>query len=244
VNAYTSVVVEADGVLGALSCESPLVVRRVHGADAGCCELCLVGSAAGPLSGDHLELDLRLAADARACVSATGASIAQGNGGLPSTIAINAELGDRSALRADPGALVVCEGSSVDVRIEIGLGVDATLDWRELIVLGRSGERAGEVTLRWDILREGRPLLRQYVDLRDPLLAGWSGMTASRRVMACAVLSGPTIKAATRVTSPTTLAQRIDARTILATVLADDAATASGLLDELCGMDSYSWSHS
>ena len=43
----------------------------------------------------------------------------------------------------------------------------AKSDWRELIVLGRTGEPPGRVTLRWDVTRCGQPVLRQFADT-DP----------------------------------------------------------------------------
>ena len=66
---------------------------------------------------------------------------------------------------ADPGALVVCAGSRVDVRLELALDAGAAVQWRELVVLGRTGEPPGRATLRWDVTRLGRPVLRQLTDL-------------------------------------------------------------------------------
>ena len=65
----TTAVVEAGGVLGELACAPPLTLRQVHGADRcgqGRCELCLVGTAAGPLAGDDLSICLTLRPGARA----------------------------------------------------------------------------------------------------------------------------------------------------------------------------------
>ncbi len=67
--ARTTAVVEAGGVLGELACAPPLTLRQVHGADRcgqGRCELCLVGTAAGPLAGDDLSICLTLRPGARA----------------------------------------------------------------------------------------------------------------------------------------------------------------------------------
>jgi len=71
-------VVAAGGVLEVLDCAPPLTLRRVHSDDASICALCLVGTAAGPLAGDDLELSLHLLPGAHASLVATGASIAQG----------------------------------------------------------------------------------------------------------------------------------------------------------------------
>jgi urease accessory protein len=253
--ARTSAVIEAGGVLGELCCAPPLTLRQVHSDAADRCELRLVGTAAGPLAGDDLSISLRLRPGARATLAATGASLAQGRdhagteggrerrgsgghgtGGAAAALAIRADLADGADLIADPGTLVVCRGSRVDVHVELTLGAGATVQWRELIVLGRTGEPAGQATLRWDVTRLGRPVLRQFVDLADPALTAWGGLTARRRVLACALISDcdPAWTPRTVVAAATAAAQRVDDRTLLVTVLDDDTARAARQLDELC----------
>jgi urease accessory protein len=159
-------VVEAGGVLGEVACAPPLTLRQVHGEARDRCELRLVGTAAGPLAGDDLSVWLRLRPDAKATLRATGATVAQGREpGNAAALSIRADLADGAELVADPGALVVCRGSRIDVRVELTLGAGAAVEWRELIVLGRTGEPPGRATLRWDVTRLGRPVLRQFLDL-------------------------------------------------------------------------------
>ncbi len=211
--ARTTAVIEPGGVLGSVACEPPLTLRQVVGEDAGRCELRLVGSAAGPLAGDDLSLSLRLRAGARAALRATGASLAQGRGFRgAATLSVDAELAEGASLVADPGALVVCDGSRVDVRVSLALGAGAAVEWHELVVLGRTGEPAGQATVRWDVTRAGRPVLRQFVDLR---------------VLASALIADPGREPRTAVASPRAVAQRVDEHTVLISVLADDAASAA-----------------
>jgi urease accessory protein len=226
--ARTTAVIEPGGVLGSIACEPPLTLRQVVGEDAGRCELRLVGSAAGPLAGDDLSLSLRLLAGARATLRATGASLAQGRG-FRGTAAwsVDAELAEGASLVADPGALVVCDGSRVDVRVSLVLGAGAAVEWHELVVLGRTGEPAGQATVRWDVTRAGRPVLRQFTEL-DPALTG------GRRVLACALIAGPGVAARTVVAGPSAVAQRVADDTVLVTVLEDDAARATRRLEDLC----------
>lgn len=225
--ACTTAVVERGGVLGSVACEPPLTLRQVRGEDPGRCELRLVGSAAGPLAGDDLSLSLRLREGARATLRATGASLAQGrDGGSAATLSFRVDLASGAALAADPGELVVCQGSRVDVRLELTLGAGAAVEWRELVVLGRTGEPPGRATVRWDVTRLGRPVLRQLTELD-------LGLTGGRRVLACALITGPGLAARTVVASATAVAQRVDAHTLLVSVLADDAAGASRQLTSL-----------
>jgi len=227
--ARTTAVVEPGGVLGTVRCAPPLTLRQVRGeAPDGeqRCELRLVGTAAGPLAGDDLALSLVLRPGARATVRAAGASVAQGGGG-ERTLAIRAELGEGAELVAEPGVLVVCHGSRIEVRVEIALGAGAAVDWRELIVLGRTGEPAGQATLRWDVTRGGEPVLRQFADLGPALYRGG-------RVLACALISDPAASMRTAVESAVAVAQRLNDHTVLVSVLEDDAARAVRRLGVLC----------
>jgi urease accessory protein len=229
--ARTTAVVEPSGVLGPVACEPPLTLRQVRGEAPDRCELRLVGTAAGPLAGDDLSLTLCLRPGARAALGATGASLAQGRGVCQaSALSFRVDLAAGASLVADPGALVVCAGSRVDVRLELTLGAGAAVEWHELIVLGRTGEAPGQVTLRWDVTRLGRPVLRQFTDLcgAAPLA------TAGRRVLACALISDPERVVRTAVGSATGVAQRVDEHTLLASVLDDDAARATRELAGLC----------
>jgi urease accessory protein len=221
------------GVLRRLDTRPPLTIRRVHGAD-GECALCLVGTAAGPLAGDDLALDLVIDAGARASLCATGASVAQGRDHVGARMATTARLGEGACLDADPGPLIVCAGAAVDVDLAIDLASDATLRWDEVLVLGRTGEPAtGAVRLRWNVTRGGAALLRQDVDLADPDLREWLGMTAGRRVLASTLLVGPDMAGQTVVHGPYAAAQPLAADAVLVTVLGSGAAEAMQQRDTL-----------
>lgn len=226
-HALTRAVVGAGGALESVTCQPPLTLRQVRTDDPDTCALCLVGTAAGPLAGDDLTLDIRLRAGARATLTAAGASLSQGNDGARATLRTRLSLGHAASLRAQPGPVIVAEGANVDVAVEIELAADAHLEWRELIVLGRSGEAPGRATLRWDVTRAGRPVLRQTVDLTDPALMAWPGMLARRRVIATALVTGPRVQAKTQVSSGIAVAARLDEHTCLITVLGNDAAEVS-----------------
>ncbi|WP_347056878.1 urease accessory protein UreD [Blastococcus sp. HT6-30] len=210
------------GVLAELSSRPPLTLRQVR-ARPGTVGLCLVGTAAGPLDGDELRLTVDVADDARAELVAAGASIAQGGA---SRMATSVRLGAGARLDADPGPLIVSAGARVDVDLSIDVEPTSTLVWRELVVLGRTGEPPGRATLRWDVTRGGLPVLRQHVDLADPALAGWHGSTAGCRVLVSELRIGPDVDARTVVHSPTAVTQRLADGATLTTVLAASAAAA------------------
>jgi urease accessory protein len=233
VKAHTRAVVHPGGRLGELHCTPPLTLRRVHADRPDVCALCLVGSAAGPLAGDELIAELTLTPGARATLAATGAALAQGRGGSPASLAWRVELGHRARLVADPGPLIVCEGSRVDVEVGIALAEDSHLEWRELVVLGRSTDAVpGAATIGWDVTRAGRPLLRQSVALGGTDLGDLGG-AGGHRVLASTLLTGPDVAARTVVHTRTSVAQRLDEHTVLLTVLGDGAADVTRALAAL-----------
>jgi urease accessory protein len=216
----------APGALTELSSRPPLTLRQVR-ARTGTIGICVVGTAAGPLGGDELRLTLDVADGACAQLAAAGASIAQGGASRMTT---SVRLGAGSRLDADPGALVVSAGAHVDVELAIELEPTSTLVWRELVVLGRSGEAPGRATLRWDVRRGGSPVLRQHVDLASPALAAWPGTAAGCRVLVSELRIGPGVDARTVVHSPTAVTQRLADAATLTTVLAPSAAAAEAVL--------------
>jgi len=243
--ARSRAVVAAGGRLAELACQPPLTLRQVASADPRTCALCLVGSAAGPLAGDDLALRVEVRGGASATLQAAGASIAQGRPGeAPSALRIEAVLAAGASLRADPAPLIVRPGGRVDAHVKIDLGASALAEWTELIVLG-TGDGSGPpgpvpaarpapaATLRWDVTRDGAPVLRQLVDLSSPEWLAWPGMLAGRRVLASVLLAGRGVRARTIVATPTAVAQRLADDAALVTVLADDAASAQRMATDL-----------
>jgi urease accessory protein len=216
------------GVLAEVVSRPPITLRQVR-AEAGTVGLCLVGTAAGPLAGDDLRLSVDIAAGARAQLVAAGASIAQGGA---SRMATDVHVGAGGRLDADPGALVVSAGACVHLGLSMALEPTAALTWREVIVLGRTGEPAGRATLRWNVTRGETPLLRQRVDLADPGLAFWPGMTAGCRVLLSELRIDPDVDARTVVHNGTAVTQRLADGATLTTVLAPSAAAAHRVLQQ------------
>jgi urease accessory protein len=225
--ARTQIVVSPGGIVRRLDCAPPLTVRQVRSDCAGTAALCLVNSAAGPLGDDDLELSLEVERGARMTLTAAGASLAQGG---TSRYATNVRVGAGGSLSARLGPLIVCASAHIDISLTIELAPEAALVWREIVVLGRSGQRAGAGRLRWNVTRAGRPVLRQQVDLGPE---SWPGVRSGRRVLASAFVTDPALDARTIARSPTAVAARLDEHTLLATVLADDTATAHAELNTL-----------
>jgi urease accessory protein len=228
--------IQADGRVSRLSGRPPLTLRQVHGDVA---TLCLVGAAAGPLSGDDLSVCLDLKPGSQGRLVSTGATLAQGRGGQrqPGRMRTAVTVGAGGSLVATPPPLVACAGSQTEVAVTIDLDETASLQWRELVVLGRSDEPAGSLRLDWNVRRGGNPLLRQTIDLTDPRHASWSGMLHGQKVIVTELIVGSPLgtrhTARTVVLSPLAVAQQLDDRSTLLTVLSGDAASADATLAEL-----------
>jgi urease accessory protein len=227
-------VIEAGGILRNVSSGPPLTIRRVRHDDASVCRLCLVGTAAGPLSGDDVSLELILTDGARAELVAAGASLAQGRpGGTVATLSTEVSLGARAELLAAPAPVIVSVGSAVIINVRLRMAATATVEWRELLVLGRSAEVPGSVELDWQVERAGNPVLRQRIDLSQPGLVSWPGMLSGQRVLAASFVAGPGVAGRTVVLDPMAVSQQVDEHAVLMTVLASSAADAEFRLDQL-----------
>lgn len=220
-HARTTVVVDPGGRLASVACQPPLTVRQIRSCAPDTCALCVVGTAAGPLPGDDLALSLTLTPGAVASMQATGAQIAQGGvpGAPTARVRYEVTLGAGATLDADPGALVVATNADVEVEVRVDLAADATLTWRETVVLGRSGEPPGRVRLQWDVRRDGAPLLRQDLDLADPALRDWSGMHGGAKLLTTTLHVAPGLAARTEVRSPADVTQRLAHDATLTTTL-------------------------
>jgi urease accessory protein len=244
--AQAGATIDPAGRVTRLTGRPPLTLRQVRAGSGEPTTLCLVGAAAGPLGGDDLQLRLDIESGSAARLVSTGATLAQGRGDgrAPGRLRTSVTVGAGGTLLASPPPLVACAGSRTEVTVELGLDTTASLDWCDLLVLGRSGEPAGAVRLDWDVRRGGVPLLRQCVDLTDPVASRWSGLLAGHRVLATELivvggeLAGrPPYLAGlvpqTVVLSPTAVAQQLDEDSVLLTVLAAAAAVATKTLEDL-----------
>jgi urease accessory protein len=129
----------------------------------------LIGTAAGPLGGDEIDVVVRIGPGARLSVRGAAATIV-----LPSaheaasTIRIRADVADGGHLDLAPQPTIVCAGADLTTHTTITLAGDARVRLLEEVVLGRSGEPGGTWRGRTSVTRDGVPLLRHT--LRSELL--------------------------------------------------------------------------
>lgn len=176
VRAAAAVVAEP-GRCTTLRSEPPLTFRETPGA------LYLVGSAAGPVGGDDLRLDIAVAENAALTVRSAAAQLVfPGPHGHLSQAAVDVRVAERAALDWRPEPMVLVRGADHRSSTSITLETGAALAWQEIVVLGRHGEDSGSVRIRLRVEREGVPLVCSDLALGPawPLSAGPAGVGNSR----------------------------------------------------------------
>ncbi|WP_019925766.1 urease accessory protein UreD [Nocardia sp. BMG111209] len=126
----------------------------------------LVGTAATPVGGDELDIEIRVAPGARLRLRTVAATIALPGRETPLSVAYwRLAVGAGAHLDFAPEPTVVADGAEHHAVTTVDLAADATLHLAEHIQIGRSGEDSG----RWrgDLIadRAGLPLLRHRLEL-------------------------------------------------------------------------------
>jgi urease accessory protein len=120
----------------------------------------IVPTQAGPLDGDHDTVRLRVGAGATLVTVPIAATLA-----LPgrSRLELRATVEAGGRLLLDEPPLIVAEGADVTRRVRLELAEDAVAAIRDVIVLGRSGERPGRLDSELRATLAGRPLLHDAI---------------------------------------------------------------------------------
>ncbi|WP_329054763.1 urease accessory protein UreD [Amycolatopsis sp. NBC_01488] len=184
-------------VLRELRSMAPLTLfpRRGRGSTA---VVHLVNSATTPLGGDDLLLSVHVGPGASLRLSGVAATLAlpglHGEGSL-STVSVVVEAG--GSLEYLPEPTVITSRAQHTAVFRASLATDAYLHTREVLVLGRIGERPGSLTTSSQVTRGSVPVLRQTLTIGDSTLDGSLAVLAGRRVLATdLVVGGPDLPAA------------------------------------------------
>lgn len=133
--------------------EPPFAVRRCGDT------IMLAATAAAPVGGDELELDVIVGDDAVATIGSIGAMIVWPSPTpAPSSMATTVTVGERAHLMLSPEPTVLIEGSLHRATTTVALAADATCHLVEEYSLGRSGEPSGTVETSFRVERNGAPL--------------------------------------------------------------------------------------
>lgn len=155
--------------------EPPFSVRRSGGR-------VLVGaSAAGPLGGDRLALDVMVRPGAVACIGSVGAmSIHPAPGAtIPSSLTSRCEVGEGGHLDWWPEPVVSIVGSDHVSTTRVALDGSATCCVVEEASLGRRDEPSGRLRLELHVERDGAPVVRHAETFGPPPLVHGGGSLVS-----------------------------------------------------------------
>ena len=178
-------VVGSDGSVRELRSQAPLSLlprRGTAAARAAALTVHLVGSAATPLGGDDVELDVVVEAGAELVLTGVAAAVALAAPG-GSRFGLRLEIGDGASVQYLPGPTVITRRADHRTTLDAVLGDGARLRCRDVLVAGRHGEAAGRYRGVTRVAWPTGPLLVQSQDL-DPSPAHLAG----RRVLATEVL--------------------------------------------------------
>ncbi|MEV5409447.1 urease accessory protein UreD [Thermopolyspora sp. NPDC052614] len=173
-------------VLATLRSEPPLTLRRT-GPD----QVHLISTAAGPLGGDHLELDIDVAAGTGLELRSVAAPLVLPGQGGPSRMIVNARVGPGATLRFTPEPTILAAACDHHLLVRLSLAPTASVLWREEIIFGRHGEAPGRCRTRFDATIGGVPLLRQQLAVGDPAVDTSPAVYGTARCVGSTLLAGP-----------------------------------------------------
>ncbi|MGW7536329.1 urease accessory protein UreD [Amycolatopsis sp. NPDC054798] len=202
-----------------------LVPRRQRGPGA---VVHLVNSATAPLGGDELRLEIHVGAGAELKLSGVAATLAlPGLREVPSLSTVEVVVEDGGSFEYLPEPTVVTARAEHVAVLRADLAADARFRTREVLVLGREGERPGQLSSTVHVTRGGVPALRQTQTVGDTALDASLAVLAGQRVLVTEIefggLGGPAESGPWWSRTP------LAAGGTLITALAPDVVTASAL---------------
>jgi urease accessory protein len=195
--------------------------------------LCLLSSAAGPLGGDDVTLDLTVRSGACLTVVSAAASVAlAGPASQWSAMTVRARVEAGASLQWMPEPLVVAAGSQHRSHAVLDLASSAIVTWRDVVVLGRHDGGSGRAWIRMTADLDGTPLLRHELRL-GPGTPAWDGPAGigDARVVASLLWAHPDLEVAA-VADPDAGVFPLDGPAALAVALGRDVPTTLARLDD------------
>lgn len=164
----TEVVLEAAPAGGhpRLGLRSGVLVPRVLASGPHSARVALVAGTATLLAGDSVRLRVEVGPGLRLdLVDIAGTVAYNGRGGRPSGWHVEVHVAEGAALRWRGEPLVVADGAEVLRTLSLDVEQGGVALIRDLVVLGRHGERGGSLRCRTRARHGGVPVLAEDLDL-------------------------------------------------------------------------------
>lgn len=198
----------------------------VHGM-AGIARVSLATGAAGPLGGDDFTLDIHVGASSTLVLHEISATLLlPGARGGRSHMRITVRVDQGATFLWLPEPVIAARGCDHLHEIDITLAADARLFLREELLLGRHREQPGHLTQHVRVIRAGRSLFQQQLDL-GPAAKGWrsSAVLGARKCIGSVLVVDPawdTLTPCTRVLGHDAALLSLEGPGVLVSALADD----------------------
>jgi urease accessory protein len=124
----------------------------------------LVPEQAVLLAGDQVEVSVRVGRGRTLEIVEPGGTVAYAMRGRQARWDVTVEVEEGGCLVWKGQPFVVAQGADVSRRLAIDLAGSARVALRETLVLGRSGEKPGQLVSRTDVRRDGVPVLVEELD--------------------------------------------------------------------------------
>ncbi|WP_162802994.1 urease accessory protein UreD [Ornithinimicrobium avium] len=166
-----------------LRAQAPLVPRPTGASgfepyvrrDPSAVRVTLSTGAAGPIGGDHYELEVVVGAGSTLVLREVSATLVlPGPHGDTSRTLVRVRVEEGATFVWVPEPLIVAHRCSHEHDVRIDLSADSRLFVREELVLGRHGEPPGDLRAQLRVRREGAPLMAQSLQL-GPGADGYAG---------------------------------------------------------------------
>jgi urease accessory protein len=161
----------------------PVVLRPTGTGDE---HVHLVHAAGGPLGGDDLALSVEVGPQARLTVRSAGATLVQPGAATdaPARWTVELQVAAGGRVHWAPEPTVVSDRAALESVLRVSLAAGAAATVREIVVLGRHGQRGGRYGGALHVAVDGVPLLAHttLLDGADAALCGPAGTAGARAV--------------------------------------------------------------
>ena len=158
--------------------------------DPTVCRIGLLASTALLLGGDHVELEVRVGPGAQLELFDVAATVAYHGRGRPASWRLSVDVGPGAGFRYAGQPLIVADGADVLRTTDLTVAPDARVQVREVLVLGRAGERGGALDTSTALRLGGRDVWLEQQHLPAGTARTRPGLLGDHRVIDTVVSLG------------------------------------------------------